>query len=91
MNVSAKNLALLIEAYPPEQRWARAVMQDMQNRFGYIPREGMEAAASYLGTATANLYTMAPFNKACAQTKRPAYYQAFDGTPALRGSYALLG
>jgi NADH-quinone oxidoreductase subunit E len=92
MNVSAKNLALLIEAYPPEQRWALAVMQDMQNRFGYIPWEGMEAAASFLGPSPAIRYSMATFYKALSlKPKGRHIIKLCDGTAChIRGSSALL-
>jgi NADH:ubiquinone oxidoreductase subunit E len=92
MNVSAKDLALLIEAYPPKQRWALAVMQDMQNRFGYIPREGMVAAASYLGTSMARLYSMATFYKALSlKPKGRHIIKLCDGTAChIRGSSTLL-
>ena len=60
----------IIEAYPADQRFALAAMQDMQHAFNYIPEEGLEALAGYLGCAKAQLYSMATFYKALSLTPK---------------------
>ena len=45
----ASKIAEIIEAYPVDQRFALAAMQDMQHAFNYIPEEGLAALAEYLG------------------------------------------
>ena len=60
----------IIEAYPADQRFALAAMQDMQHAFNYIPEEGLEALAEHLGCAVAQLYSMATFYKALSLTPK---------------------
>ena len=60
----ASKISEIIEAYPADQRFALAAMQDMQHAFNYIPEEGLSALAAYLGCAEAQLYSMATFYKA---------------------------
>ena len=55
----ASKIAEIIEAYPVDQRFALAAMQDMQHAFNYIPEEGLAALAEYLGCPQAQLYSMA--------------------------------
>lgn len=54
----------VIRDYPAEQRYSLAILQDLQHAFNYIPREGMEALAGYLGCPLSSLYAMATFYKA---------------------------
>jgi len=60
----------IIEAYPADQRFALAVMQDMQHAFNYIPEEGLVALAEHLGCPQAQLYSMATFYKALSLTPK---------------------
>ena len=66
----ASKIAEIIEAYPADQRFALAAMQDMQHAFNYIPEEGLSALAAYLGCAEAQLYSMATFYKALSLTPK---------------------
>lgn len=54
----------ILHGYPAQQRYSLAMLQDMQRHFNYIPREGMEALANYLGCPMSSLYAMATFYKA---------------------------
>ena len=54
----------ILHRYPAQQRYSLAMLQDMQRHFNYIPREGMEALANYLGCPMSSLYAMATFYKA---------------------------
>ncbi len=60
----------IIEAYPADQRFALAAMQDMQHAFNYIPEEGLAALAGHLGCPQAHLYSMATFYKALSLTPK---------------------
>ncbi len=66
----ASRIAEIIEAYPADQRFALAAMQDMQHAFNYIPEEGLGALAAYLGCSQAQLYSMATFYKALSLTPK---------------------
>ena len=81
----------IIHNYPAEQRYSLAIMQDMQRQFNYIPREGMEALAEYLGCALSVLYSMATFYKALSlKPKGKHIIKLCDGTAChIRGSLTL--
>lgn len=83
----------LLGRYPKDQRHALAILQDLQQRFGYIPREGMEAAAEHLGCRTASLYSMATFYKALSlKPKGKHVIKLCDGTAChIRGTTSLVG
>ena len=81
MNVSIESIRAVLEDYAPEQRYSLAIMQDLQRRFGYIPREGMEALSEYLGCPLASLYSMATFYKALSLTPKGKHtIKVCDGT-----------
>ena len=66
----ASKIREIIEAYPADQRFALAAMQDMQHAFNFIPEEGLAALAKYLGCAESQLYSMATFYKALSLTPK---------------------
>ena len=66
----ASEIAEIIEAYPADQRFALAAMQDMQHAFNYIPEEGLVELAKHLGCSQAQLYSMATFYKALSLTPK---------------------
>ena len=81
----------IIQAYPADQRYALAALQDMQHAFNYIPEEGLEQLASYLGCPRAQLYSMATFYKALSLTPKGEHIiKICNGTAChLRGSMNL--
>lgn len=83
-----KNYWKYLYAYPAEQRYCLAILQDMQRRYNYIPREGMEAAAEYLGCPLSTIYSMATFYKALSlKPKGKHVIKLCDGTAChIRGS-----
>ena len=89
-DVSAK-IAEIIGAYPADQRFALAAMQDMQHAFNYIPEAGMEALADYLGCPLSQLYSMATFYKALSLVPKGRHIiKVCNGTAChLRGSMNL--
>ena len=83
----------ILHSYPAQQRYSLAMLQDMQRRFNYIPRAGMEALAAYLDCPLANLYAMATFYKALSlQPKGRHIIKLCDGTAChIRGAVNLVG
>ena len=87
-----EDIQAILQAYPPEQRFSLAMLQDMQHKFNYIPREGMEALAVYLGCPLSSLYAMATFYKALSLKPKGGHIiKLCDGTAChIRGSTTLL-
>ena len=87
-----EDIQAILQAYPPEQRFSLAMLQDMQHKFNYIPREGMEALSAYLGCPLSSLYAMATFYKALSlKPKGRHIIKLCDGTAChIRGSTTLL-
>ena len=87
----ASTIRKIIEAYPADQRYALAAMQDMQHEFNYIPEEGLAELAEYLGCSQAQLYSMATFYKALSLTPKGEHIiKICNGTAChLRGSMNL--
>lgn len=92
MEVIEKNMREIIESYDPDQRYALAIMQDMQRTFQYVPREGLELLASYLGCPVSSLYSMATFYKALSLVPKGVHIiKCCDGTAChIRGASTLL-
>ena len=87
----ASTIKEIIEAYPTDQRFALAALQDMQHAFNYIPEEGLAALAEYLGCSQAQLYSMATFYKALSLTPKGEHIiKICNGTAChLRGAMNL--
>ena len=60
----------VIEKYPKEQRYTLAILQDIQKKYKYIPRDALENLAVYLETPLSRLYGMATFYKALSLTPK---------------------
>ena len=90
--ISIKEINKLLASYPKEKRYSLAILQDMQRTFGYIPREGLEAVAAYLGVKVSALYSMATFYRALSLTPKGKHViRVCDGTAChIRGSPVLL-
>lgn len=67
LDMSGKDV---IQKYPKEQRYTLAILQDIQRKYRYIPRESLEALAEYLETPVSRLYGMATFYKALSLTPK---------------------
>lgn len=67
-------------------------MQDMQRRYQYIPREGLNALAEYLGCPVSSLYAMATFYKALSLVPKGEHIiKCCDGTAChIRGASTLI-
>ena len=82
----------VIEKYPKEQRFTLAILQDIQRKYKYIPREALENLAKYLDTPVSRLYGMATFYKALSLTpKGENIITVCDGTAChVAGSMVVL-
>ena len=91
MPISMEEISGILRQYPREQRYCLAIMQDMQRRYNYIPREGMEALSDYLGCPLSVLYSMATFYKALSlKPKGKHIIKLCDGTAChIRGASPL--
>jgi NADH-quinone oxidoreductase subunit E len=89
---SQEELRNVLNGYPKDRQYALAILQDMQRAFHYIPREGLECAAEYLGCGLSDLYSMATFYKALSLTPKGRHIiKVCDGTAChIRGSVTLL-
>lgn len=85
-------VSAVISAYPAEKRHSLAILQDIQHKFGYIPREGFEALAVRLDIKLATLYAMATFYKALSlEPKGKHIIKVCDGTAChIRGATTLV-
>lgn len=91
MQITKEELNTILQAYPREQRYCLAILQDMQRKYNYIPREGMEALSDYLTCPLSSLYSMATFYKALSlKPKGEHIIKMCDGTAChIRGSARL--
>lgn len=82
----------ILEKYPREGRFTLAILQDIQGRYNYVPREALYAVAGYLGVPVSKLYSMATFYKALSlKQKGKNIIKVCDGTAChIRSSAALL-
>lgn len=92
MQVSEESIKKIIESYDPDQRYALAIMQDMQRNFQYIPREGLTYLAEYLQCPVSSLYSMATFYKALSLVPKGEHIiKCCDGTAChIRGATTLI-
>ena len=90
--INKNELAKIIEKYPKDKRHCLAILQDVQRRFGYIPRDVFEILAPYLNVKQAQLYSMATFYRALSlKPKGKHVIRVCDGTAChIRGAPVLL-
>lgn len=87
-----EKIEVIIGKYEPNQRYALAIMQDMQRAFNYVPREGLSRLSEYLNCPISALYSMATFYKALSLIPKGKYIiKCCDGTAChIRGSSVLI-
>ena len=92
VSVSLDEITKVLNSYPKEKRYSLAILQDVQRRFGYIPRESLDAVSAYLDIKISALYSMATFYRALSLKPRGKHFiKVCDGTAChIRGSTALL-
>ena len=88
LQIEKDKLMEILQKYPAEQRFCLAIMQDLQKEYNYIPKEGMEALAEYLGCPLSTLYSMATFYKALSLNPKGKHIiKLCDGTAChIRGA-----
>lgn len=82
----------LLKKYPAEKRFTLAILQDVQNKYGFIPRETMNYIAEYLSLPISDIYSMATFYKALSlKPKGRHVIKVCNGTAChIRGSNLLI-
>ena len=90
--ISQKDIGLVVKSYPRERRYSLAILQDVERKFGYIPKEAIEVTAEHLNVKAAVLYAMATFYRALSlKPKGKHTIKVCDGTAChIRGSNVLL-
>lgn len=79
--IETAELAAIIGAHPAEQRFALAILQDLQQQYNYIPREAMPLIAGHINVSAGQLYAMATFSKALSlKPKGKHIIKVCDGT-----------
>ena len=92
VSVSIKEITKVLSAYPKEKRYSLAILQDLQHKFGFIPREALEELSLYLGLKLSVLYSMATFYRALSlEPKGKHIIRVCDGTAChIRGAPVVL-
>jgi NADH-quinone oxidoreductase subunit E len=82
----------IVEKYPKDKRHCLAIMQDIQRKFGFLPRDVFEILAAYLNVKTAQLYSMATFYRAFSLVPKGKHtIKVCDGTAChIKGAPVLL-
>jgi NADH-quinone oxidoreductase subunit E len=90
--VDSNEIAALLNQYPRERRYILAMMQDVQGRFNYLPRLGLEMIASHAGVPLSRVYSMATFYKAFSLVpKGRINFKVCDGTAChIKGSSVII-
>lgn len=90
MEAKIKEIA---HSYPPEKRFALAIMQDIQREFNYIPQTALPLIKERVGTSEGQLYALATFYKALSlKPKGKHIIKLCDGTAChMRGTPNLVG
>lgn len=85
---SDENLLAFLKPYPQKRQYALAVFQDIQARWGYIPRSSLPLASVYLKVPLAELYAMITFYRSFSLAPRGRHViKVCDGTAChIRGS-----
>lgn len=86
-----ESVELLIK-YPQEKRFTLSILQDIQNKYGFIPRETMHYIAEYLNIPVSDIYSMATFYKALSLKPKGIHViKVCNGTAChIRGSNILI-
>ena len=92
VSISTKVIDQVLAVYPKEKRYSLAILQDLQHKFGYVPKEALLAVSAYLGIKLSVLYSMATFYRALSLEPRGKHIiRVCDGTAChIRGAPVLL-
>ena len=91
--IDPAEIAAFIRYCPRDKSRSLEILQDIQRRYGYIPREVFAPLAGVLGVKAASLYTLATFYKALSVTPKGKHIiKICDGTAChIRGAVSLAG
>ena len=91
-NSNDSSIMGICEKYPKEQRYTLAMLQDIQKKYKYIPKEALNIISEYLSTPLNKLYSMATFYKSLSlTTKGENIIIVCDGTAChVRSSQVIL-
>ncbi len=59
-----RQLDEILGAYPPQERFLLPILQDIQDRFRYLPRDHLKAVAAHLDVPESQVFAVATFYKA---------------------------
>ena len=92
VTISNKEISKILKPYPKEKRHSLAILLEFQAKFGYIPKEALEAVSSWLDIKLSVLYSMATFYRALSlKPKGKHVIRVCDGTAChIRGAPVLL-
>lgn len=78
--------------YPSEQRFALAIMQDLQKHFNYLPKEALQVTAQHVNAPLSVIFSMATFYKAFSLVpKGRIILKTCDGTAChIKGSHVII-
>jgi NADH-quinone oxidoreductase subunit E len=78
----------IVRRYPPEARFALAILQDIQRAYNYIPHDTLRVVREHIGTSEAQLYALATFYRALSLTPKGKHIiRLCDGTAChMRGA-----
>lgn len=81
----------IIHGYPKEKRHVLSILQDIQRKNGFIPREAMEYISKYLNLSMSNIYSLTTFYKALSlKPKGKHIIKVCSGTAChIRGSNSI--
>ena len=91
--IDPAEIAAFIRSYPCHKSHSLEILQDIQRRYGYIPKEAFAPLAGFLGVKAASLYALATFFRALSiRPKGRHIIKVCDGTAChIRGSVSLVG
>lgn len=78
--------------YKHEQRFILAILQDVQRKYNYLPKESLSIVAEYVGVELTKVYSVATFYKALSlKPKGENIIKVCDGTAChVKGSMNLI-
>lgn len=91
-SVDYNQLSNILNNYKPEKRFTLAILQDIQNKFSFIPKDAIFYVAEYLSVPVSEIYSMATFYKALSLNPKGKHViKVCNGTAChIRGSNTLI-
>jgi NADH:ubiquinone oxidoreductase subunit E len=91
MTTETMDINTIIHNYRPEKRFTLAILQDIQKKFNFIPKEAIFILSDYLQVPASEIYSMATFYKALSlKPKGRHIIKVCNGTAChIRGSNIL--